>query len=126
VGRIGVKETTAIGAHYLYRFLARDRSLRDQLFAAFESRYLGIGAEVLRHALPDEKQSRKLQHIVIRAKSRHKDNADMIDGLAWRGLNTMRIIDLRSETRSTRRAPPRPEKYQPDVRGPKPRGDFEA
>jgi hypothetical protein len=56
VCRIGVEEAAAIGAHYFDDFLARYGALRDQLFAAFERRRFDVGVQILRHALPDEKQ----------------------------------------------------------------------
>ena len=55
--RIGVEEAAAIGAQHFDDFLAGHRTLGDHLFAAFERRRLDIGAQILRHALPDEKQS---------------------------------------------------------------------
>ena len=55
--RIGVEEAAAIGAHHFDDFLARHLPLGDQLFAAFKRRYLRIGVQVLRHALPDKKES---------------------------------------------------------------------
>ena len=55
--RIGVEEAAAIGAHHFDDFLAGHLTLGDQLLATFECRYLSIGVQVLRHALPDEKES---------------------------------------------------------------------
>ena len=53
--RIGVEKAAAIGAHHFDDFLAGHLPLGDQLLAPFECRDLGIGVQILRHALPDEK-----------------------------------------------------------------------
>jgi hypothetical protein len=52
--RIGVEEPAAVGAEFLDDLLRGNRALRDHLLGAFERRRLGIGAEVLRHALPHQ------------------------------------------------------------------------
>ena len=57
MGGIGVEEAAAIGAQHLDDFLRGDRPLGDHLLGAFERRRLGVGAEILRHALPDEEQA---------------------------------------------------------------------
>ena len=54
---IGVEEAAAVGAQHLDDFLRGDRTLGDHLPGAFQRRRLGIGAEILRHALPDEEQA---------------------------------------------------------------------
>ena len=56
--RVGVEEAAAVGAEDLDRFLRGDRALRDRLLGAFERRRIDIGAEILRHALPDVEQAR--------------------------------------------------------------------
>ena len=56
MGRIGVEEAAAIGAEHLDRDLRRHGANRDGLLGAFERRRLDIGAERLRHALPDQEQ----------------------------------------------------------------------
>ena len=53
---IGVEEAAAIGAEHLDRDLRGDRADRDGLLGAFERRRIDIGAERLRHALPDQEQ----------------------------------------------------------------------
>ena len=53
---VGVEEAAAIGAEHLDGLLGGDRALGDRLLGAFERGRLDIGAEVLRHALPDEEQ----------------------------------------------------------------------
>ena len=53
---IGVEEAAAVGAEHLDRDLRGDRADRDGLLGAFERRRLDIGAERLRHALPDQEQ----------------------------------------------------------------------
>ena len=53
---IGVEEAAAIGAEHLDRDLRRDRPDRDGLLGAFERGRIDIGAERLRHALPDQEQ----------------------------------------------------------------------
>ena len=57
MGGVGVEEAAAVGAQHLDDFLRGDRALGDHLLGAFQRRRLGIGAEVLRHALPDEEQA---------------------------------------------------------------------
>ena len=57
MGGVGVEEAAAVGAEHLDDFLRSHRSLGDHLLGAFERRRLGIGAEILRHALPDEEQA---------------------------------------------------------------------
>ena len=54
--RVGVEEAAAVGAEHLDRDLRGDRPERDGLLGAFERRRLDIGAERLRHALPDQEQ----------------------------------------------------------------------
>ena len=53
---IGVEEAAAVGAEHLDRDLRGDRADRDGLLGAFQRRRLDIGAERLRHALPDQEQ----------------------------------------------------------------------
>ena len=53
---VGVEEAAAIGAEHLDRDLRGDRADRDGLLGAFERRRVDIGAERLRHALPDQEQ----------------------------------------------------------------------
>ena len=53
---IGVEEAAAIGAEHLDRDLRGDRADRDGLLGAFQRRRIDIGAERLRHALPDQEQ----------------------------------------------------------------------
>ena len=54
--RIGVEEAAAIGAEHLDRDLRGDRADRDGLLGAFQRGGVDIGAERLRHALPDQEQ----------------------------------------------------------------------
>ena len=53
---VGVEETAAIGAEHLDGDLRSDRTDRDGLLGAFQRGGVDIGAERLRHALPDQKQ----------------------------------------------------------------------
>ena len=53
---VGVEEAAAVGAEHLDRDLRGDRADRDGLLGAFQRRRLDIGAERLRHALPDQEQ----------------------------------------------------------------------
>ena len=53
---VGVEEAAAIGAEHLDRDLRGDRADRDGLLGAFQRRGIDIGAERLRHALPDQEQ----------------------------------------------------------------------
>ena len=53
---VGVEEAAAIGAEHLDRDLRGDRADRDGLLGAFERGRIDIGAERLRHALPDQEQ----------------------------------------------------------------------
>ena len=53
---IGVEEAAAIGAEHLDRDLRGDRADRDGLLGAFQRGGVDIGAERLRHALPDQEQ----------------------------------------------------------------------
>ena len=53
---IGVEEAAAIGAEHLDRDLRGDRADRDGLLGAFQRGRVDIGAERLRHALPDQEQ----------------------------------------------------------------------
>ena len=53
---IGVEEAAAIGAEHLDGDLRGDRPDRDRLLGAFQRRRIDIGAERLRHALPDEEE----------------------------------------------------------------------
>ena len=55
--RVGVEEAAAVGAQDLDDFLRSNRALCDDLLGAFQRGRLGIGAQVLRHALPNEHQS---------------------------------------------------------------------
>ena len=55
---IGVEEAAAIGAEHLDRDLRSDRADGDGLLGAFQRRRIDIGAERLRHALPDQEQRR--------------------------------------------------------------------
>ena len=55
--RIGVEEAAAVGAHHFDDFLAGHLPLGDQLLAPFERRCFGIGVQVLRHTLPDKKET---------------------------------------------------------------------
>ena len=57
VRRIGVEEAAAVGAHDFDDFLRSHRTLGDHLFGAFKRRRFGIGPKILRHALPNEKES---------------------------------------------------------------------
>ena len=50
---VGVEETASVGAEHLDRDLRRNRTDRDGLLAAFERRSFDIGAEGLRHSLPN-------------------------------------------------------------------------
>ena len=54
---VGVEEAAAVGAQHLDDFLRGDRPLGDHLLGALERGRLGVGAEILRHALPDEEQA---------------------------------------------------------------------
>ena len=82
---IGVEEAAAIGAEHLDRDLRGDRADRDGLLGAFQRRGLDIGAQRLRHALPDQEQrvddADRQQHIERAA--RHID-PEIADG-AHRG-----------------------------------------
>ena len=53
---VGVEEAAAIGAEHLDRDLRGDRADRDGLLGAFQRRGVDVGAERLRHALPDQEQ----------------------------------------------------------------------
>ena len=53
---IGVEEAAAIGAEHLDRDLRGDRADCDGLLGAFQRRRVDIGAECLRHALPDQEE----------------------------------------------------------------------
>ena len=53
---IGVEEAAAIGAEHLDGDLRGHRPHRDGLLGAFQRRCIDIGAERLRHALPDQEQ----------------------------------------------------------------------
>ena len=54
---IGIEEAAAIGAEHLDRDLRGDRPHRDGLLGAFQRGGVDIGAERLRHALPDQEES---------------------------------------------------------------------
>ena len=64
---ISVEEAAAIGAEHLDRDLRGDRADRDGLLGAFQRGGVDIGAERLRHALPDQEQcgddTNRHQHI---------------------------------------------------------------
>ena len=60
--RIDVEEAAAIGAQHLDRFLRSHRPLRDQLLDAFQAHGLGVGAQILRHALPHQEQRHQDGH----------------------------------------------------------------
>ena len=56
VRRVGVEEAAAIGAEHLDGDLRGDRAYGDGLLGAFQRGRIDIGAERLRHALPDQEQ----------------------------------------------------------------------
>ena len=56
MGRVGVEESSAVGAELFDNLLRGDRSLRDHLIRALEGLGLRVGAEVLRNALPYQDQ----------------------------------------------------------------------
>ena len=53
---VGVEEAAAVGAELLDRDLRGRPAPGHDLLRAFERRRIDIGAEVLRHALPDQDQ----------------------------------------------------------------------
>ena len=53
---IGVEEPAAVGAQHLDRDLRGDWPDSDALFGAFKRGRVHIGAERLRHTLPDQEQ----------------------------------------------------------------------
>src|ERR1019366_7905742 len=53
---IGIEEAAAIGAEHLDRHLRGNRPDRDGLLGAFQRGGVDIGAERLRHALPDREE----------------------------------------------------------------------
>ena len=80
--RVGVEEAAAIGAELLDGDLRGGRALAIDLLGALERGRVDIGAEVLRHALPDEDQrgdDRQRQQHVERA-AREVD-PEIADGL---------------------------------------------
>ena len=54
--RIGVEEAAAIGAQHLDGFLGRNWSLGYQLLKAVQANDMGVGAQILGHALPYQNQ----------------------------------------------------------------------
>ena len=55
--RVGVEEAAAVGPEHLYHFLRSDRTLGDELLAAFQGGDIGVGGKILRDALPDHDQT---------------------------------------------------------------------
>ena len=53
---VGIEEPAAIGAEHLDGDLRGDRAHGDGLLGAFKRRRIDVGAERLRHALPDQEQ----------------------------------------------------------------------
>ena len=82
MGGVGVEEAAAIGAELLDRYLRGDRALRDRLLGAFERRRVDVGAEVLRHALPDQAQRdddrQRQQHVERAARQIDPEIADRL------------------------------------------------
>ncbi len=56
MGRVGVEEAATVRAQHLDRLLRGDRPLRDELLEPLDASHLGVGVEVLWHALPDEEE----------------------------------------------------------------------
>ena len=54
--RVGIEESASVRAEHLDDFLRSNRPLGDELLSAFKSSDLGVGAQILRHALPHEEQ----------------------------------------------------------------------
>ena len=97
--RVGVEEAAAIGAQHLDGFLRSHRALRDGLLRAFERGRVGVGMQILNHALRAEQQranDRERQQDIKR-RARQID-PEVADGLAldWRAKPRTSAIAIAS------------------------------
>src|ERR1700719_159608 len=83
---IGVKEAATIGSQHLDHLLRGDWAERDGLLGAFECRGIDIGAERLRHSLPNEEErywnANRYEDIEGDAGHIDPEIADSADGMA--------------------------------------------
>ena len=110
--RVGVHEAAAVGAELLDDFLRRDRPLRDRLRSALERLRIHVRTEVIRHALPDEKQREdkreRKQHPQRRAREIDPEIADRL------GAAPRETANHRRRHRDSRRRRKKVVRRQPD------------